>query len=142
MNPKEKGEKGQRIVIGELAKCDLSVAIPLSDNLPWDLVVISSNGSLLKAQVKTSSESVNNGSVVFGLYSNNWYSGSTKKYDENDCDIMLLCDYENVYLLTPDEFTGRKCFTIRKEASKNGQSKNVNLAEKYLLANRIPDIRG
>lgn len=135
MNHKALGEKGQRITIGILAKFDIDVAIPLTDNLPWDLILIY-NGKLYKAQVKSSTCSLNNGSVTFGLRTNNWYTKTSKKYTELECDIMILCDYENIFLLSPKEFKNRNAFTIRKIASKNGQKTRINSFEDYIISTK------
>jgi hypothetical protein len=142
MNAKSKGEKGQRIVIGELAKFDIDIAIPLSDNLPFDLIVVFPN-KLFKVQVKTSSYSTNPGSICFGLSSNNWHAKTTKKYTEDDCDVMICCDLENVYLLLPEHFANRKAFSIRKTESKNKQNKGINFHKDFVLSEkRIEDVFG
>ena len=135
MNPKARGEKGQRIVIGELAKLDVDVAIPLTDNLPFDLVVIY-GGKLFKAQIKSSCRagSLSLGNIVFSLTTNNWYKGTKKKYTSTDCDIMFLCDYKNVYLLSSGEFSNRASFTIRQKVAVNGQSKGCNMHDNYVLS--------
>lgn len=137
MNSKSKGEKGQRIAIGELAKWDIDVAVPLTDNLPWDFIVIYNN-KLLKAQVKSSSCNATGctGSIEFDLVSNNWHSKTIKKYSESDCDLMILCDFDSIYLLSPEEFSGRKSFTIRKTASANGQLKGVNFHDSYVISEK------
>lgn len=134
MNAKAKGEKGQRIVIGELAKLDLDVAIPLSDNLPWDFIVVYKN-RLLKAQVKSSqtTHKSSQGSIVFGLRSNNWHAKTIRKYTINECDIMFLCDFQHVYVLGPNEFQNRNSFVIRTKSAHNGQQKDINFHNDYLL---------
>lgn len=141
MNPKSKGEKGQRIVIGELAKWDIDVAIPLTDNLPWDFIVVYNN-KLFRAQVKSSSQvpRESNGSIVFDLTTSNWYQGTTKKYSSNDIDIIILCDFQNTYLLSQKDFLGRRAFTIRKTASKNNQKKNMNFHEDFVLSKERLDM--
>ena len=135
MNAKAKGEKGERIAIGEFAKCDIDVAIPLSDNLPWDFIVVY-NGKLLRAQVKSSTQVGRgcSGSVSFDLTSNNWNQKTIRKYDAHDCDIMVLCDYEHIYILGPKDFTNRKSFTIRHVPSKSNQRKGVNFHSDYVLS--------
>jgi len=136
-NPKAKGEKGQKVVIGELAKHDIEVLIPLSDNLPYDLV-IDWQGRLLKCQVKSSDyrPSKASGMVEFSLKTNNWYKKTSKTYSADEIDVMLLCDLRDwsVYVLGPKDFDGRSSFAMRDEAAKNGQKKGVNLREDYLLS--------
>ncbi|MAG26112.1 hypothetical protein CMI47_11090 [Candidatus Pacearchaeota archaeon] len=134
MNPKALGEKGEKITIGELAKLDIEVAIPLSDNLPWDLILVWGSG-LHKIQVKSSKLTTAgcSNSITFDLTSNNWYKKTTKKYTAKEVDAIVLCDYQHIYILGPKDFAGRRTFTIRYEASKNKQSKGCNFASDYLV---------
>lgn len=140
-SPKVKGEKGQLITIGELAKWDIQIAIPLSDNLPFDFILIV-NDKLFKAQVKTSERKGTNtkGSISFKLTTNNWHKKTEKKYSEEDIDVMILCDYNNIYLLDKDDFSGRSSFNIRREPSANNQQKRVNLAEDYVISRKRIDL--
>jgi len=135
MNPKSQGEKGQRIAIGELAKWNIDVALPLTDNLPWDFIMIYKD-RLLRVQVKSGEYKGTGveGSIQFNLRSTNWHSKTCKKYTGGDCDLMLLCDYENLYILGPREFDSRRCFSIRRNPSRNGQTKGVNLHSDYVFS--------
>ncbi len=135
MNPKSKGEKGERIVIGELAKYDLDVALPMSDNLPFDLIIITPN-KLFKVQIKTSTYRPNKGAISFDLTSNNWNKKTVKKYTLDDCDIMICCDCINVYLLLPNQFVNKKSFSIRDAESKNNQEKLINRKEDFILSDK------
>ena len=66
------------------------------------------------------------------------HAAKIKKYTTEDCDVMLLCDYENVYLLGPEEFEGRSNFTVRTKSTKNRQTKGCHWHEDYVLSkNRI-----
>jgi len=141
-NKKAEGEKGVAIVIGELAKKGIQVAFPLSDNLPFDIILIY-KGKLYKAQVKSGRRKHKNaqGSFSFKLTTNNWYSKTITKYTGDDIDVMVLCDYEKIFLLGPKDFSGRSSFNIRNEAPKNGQKKGINLAEDFVLCDkRIAEI--
>jgi hypothetical protein len=135
MNPKALGEKGVRIVIGELAKFDVDVAVPLTDNLPWDIVVVYGK-QLYKVQVKSSRRCRRNctGSIVFDLSSNNWYKKTIKKYTEDDCDAMMCCDFENVYVLGPEHFRNRREFSVRKLPPKNGQLSRIHQHSDFVLS--------
>lgn len=136
-SPKTKGEKGQLITIGELAKWDIQIALPLSDNLPFDIILIY-NKKLYKAQIKTSSRKNNNveGSISFKLTTNNWHKKETYKYSKDDIDVMILCDYENIYLLSKDDFIDRSSFDIRKEISSNNQKKRINFHEDFIISKK------
>lgn len=134
MNTKAKGEKAVLIAIGEMAKLDIPVLIPLSDNLRFDFVIFLNN-KLLKVQVKSSERTTVTGAIEFKLCSNNWYKGTIKKYNALDCDIMLCYDHvsQNIYILSPKDFENRNSFTLRKHVGKNGQSKRLNLENDFLL---------
>jgi hypothetical protein len=137
MNKKAIGERGQNCVIGDFAKFDIPVAIPLSDNLPFDLIVYI-NSKLYKIQVKASSQVNNKGSIEFDLSSNNWYTKTIKLYNENDCDIIACYDLNRnqTYLLSPKEFANKRRFTIRYEEAKNGQTKGMNFHDDYVLSEK------
>lgn len=135
MNGKEKGEKAQRIVIGELAKLDINVAIPLTDNLPWDFIAVY-NG-LHRIQVKSSEESRKINATEFSLRSTNWHKRTQKTYSAKDCDAIICYDFKDgsLYLLGVEDFSGRNSFTIRKSTSKGkgNQIKNANMHDDFLL---------
>lgn len=137
-NNKHKGENAQKFVIAALARYDVEVALPMSDNLPFDLIAIY-KGHLFKVQVKSSSKSEGGeGSISFKCTSSNWWKKTTKKYTSQDTDILIGYDYENggVYLLSPHNFVNRRSFTIRKTSSKNNQKKRMNLAADYELSEK------
>ncbi len=145
MNAKSRGEKGERIAIGELAKFDIDVAIPMTDNLPFDFIIYYQN-TLIKVQVKSGTHSPGEctGSVAFDLTTNRYRDAkSKKKYSQLDCDVMMLCDYNNVYLIGPSDFVDRRSFTIRHEIPKNGQTKGINFHDDYVLSKkRIEEVLG
>ena len=134
MNSKNKGEIGERIAIGELAKFGIDVLIPLSDNLPFDFVVYY-NDKMYKCQVKTSTSSgkQSTGSTEFELTSNNWNSKKIKKYTEDEVDIFILCDLNSIYLFPFEDLKGRSSISLRNETPKNGQVKNINLASNFII---------
>jgi hypothetical protein len=146
-NYKKLGEKGVNVSIGELAKWDIQVAFPLSDNLPFDLILIY-NGKLYRSQVKSGQKRTkeinkyySDGTISFKLTSNNWYSKTITKYTQQDIDLMILCDYERIYLLSPKEFSGKTSFIIRTSPSKNKQIKCINLAENFIISEqRIKEV--
>jgi len=135
MNYKAIGEKAQNCVIGDFAKWNLNVAIPLSDNLPFDLIVCAAK--LYRVQIKASTTTAN-GSIVFDLSTNNWHAKTIKKYTQEDCDAMALYDLNNyvTYLLGPKNFVNRKSFSIRLVPTKNGQNRKCNWHENYVLGEK------
>jgi len=139
-NHKNIGERGERIAIGELAKYDIDVLLPMSDNLPFDFVAFS-NGKFYKCQVKTTNSVTKNNSLLFNLKSNNWNKKTEHKYTNDEVDVFILCDFINVYLVKFEELNGKSVFLLRKEKTKNNQTKGINLAENYLISSeRITEV--
>lgn len=130
-NNKHLGEIGERIVIGELSKYGLDIMLPMSDNLPFDFLIYH-KGKFYKVQVKTSNSRTKTGSIEFSLTTNNWNKGEKYEYTEDDCDIFMLCDLTNVYLVPFNIVNGRKVFTINDQPFTKKIS-TVNYAEDYLL---------
>ena len=148
MNMKEQGEESVRIAIGELAKFHISAAVLLTDNEPFDLIVIV-DGRLFKAQVKSSGveadRDVVKNSVKFKCSTSNWHKKTTKKYKKGDFDLMICVDMRDfsVYLVEPEKVMGKRTFQIRLSDSKNGQKKFCNMRNDYLLSKeRIKSIFG
>lgn len=144
MNWKTLGEMGENALIGELSKFGLHVAVPLSDNIPFDLIVITDK-KLFKVQVKSSSYYTNCGCVSFGIGSHNFYKAQRESYKKEDCDVFALYDLrsQKVYLITREELGDQKSFSIRLKEAKNNQSSNCNFAEDLVLSSkRIEEIFG
>lgn len=139
MNKKQLGEIGERITIGELAKYGIDVMLPLTDNLPFDLVVFHNN-KFFKCQVKTSNKTEDS-TVIFNITSNNWYSKTTHFYTNSEVDVWILCDCKNIYLMRYDENSCRNMITLRVDKPKNNQSKGVKYLSDYIIsAQRIEEV--
>lgn len=134
-NTKSVGEQAVNCVIGELAKWNIGVAFPLSDNFPFDLIAIYNN-DLFKIQVKGSNYSKSVGSITFDIRSNNWYSKTYKKYYKEDCDIVICYDLKNhfLYLLGEENFSGKNSVTIRTDPTKNKQKNDINFHEDFIIS--------
>lgn len=117
MNFKSIGEKAECVVIGELAKWCIDVALPTSDNHQFDLIIIV-GGKLFKVQIKSTSIVNSNSCIKFDLTTNE------VRYSKNDCDAILCYEWNNnyLYVLSPAEFENKKNFTIRTEQPKNNTS--------------------
>lgn len=137
MNYKAIGEMGQNCVIGELSKFSLGVAHVLSDNYPFDLIVIA-GGKLFRLQVKTSTENKNDEYVSFSLKCNNWHDGTIKKYTQEDCDAFALYDLvqHRCFLLSPKEFVGKGSFIVRYQKAKTTNRYGINWWEDYIISRR------
>lgn len=134
MNYKNIGEIGQAIAIGELGKLGIKVAVPLSDNLPFDLVAIIDT-RLLKLQIKSSSSLTREGAISFRISTTNFYKGTRKRYNTNEIDLLIGVDLldNHLYVFGPEIFTTSETISIRKTPPKNGQSVNIKMASDYIL---------
>lgn len=140
MNGKHFGEIGQNVVIGELSKYGIQVAVPLGDNLPFDLIAIVEN-RLYKLQVKSSSRGVVDEHVLFAFLSNDFYSGKTKRYSKQEVDVMVGVDLRNYQVYLFDDFESIKQITIRSTPPKNGQKKGLHWHDDFVLnASRVRDV--
>ena len=132
-NHKQLGEIGERIAIGELSKFGIDILLPMSDNLPFDFVIIFNN-KFYKCQIKTSTQESENDSLKFSLTSNNWNKGTTHKYTKDEIDILICCDLETIYLFKFSEIEGKSSICIRKSDTKNGQKKGIWFAKDYIIS--------
>ena len=130
MNAKLIGERAEAAVIGELAKWGIDVALPMTDNCPFDFITITE--PLKRVQVKSSSQRAN-GSAQFSLRTTNWYRGTQTKSSSKNCDIVILYDlcYHFCYLLLPKDFDGRGHFSIRGKKTKYA---GHHLHDDYILS--------
>lgn len=130
---KDKGDKGTGNVIADLLSKGIQVCLPLSEHLPFDLIAVKNEGTLLRVSVKY--REIKNGSVSVSFRSS--YSDSkgvhTKEIDKNMIDLLAIyCPQTaTVYYVDPSKFD--KNVTLRIEESKNNQTKGINLAKDYLL---------
>ena len=132
-NLKQLGEIGERIAIGELSKFGIDILLPMSDNLPFDFVIMFDN-KFYKCQVKTSMRKTENGSISFSLTSNNWNKGTIHKYTKEEFDILICCDLKTIYLFKFSEIEGKSAICIREADTKNGQKKGIWFAKDYIIS--------
>jgi len=136
MNYKSIGEIGQNCVIGDLSRYGIVMAVPLSDNIPFDLIAIINNSNLFRIQVKTSSRYRNN-VVKFALRTTNWRRGTTRTYTGTDCDVCVCYDLlnKNTFLLTKKDFLNRSHFSFRYKPPKNN-NKNINKSDDFIISEK------
>lgn len=131
-NNKEIGEMGERIAIGELAKFNINVLLPMSDNLPFDFVIFHKN-EFFKCQVKTTDKNKND-IMRFNITSNNWNKHTTHKYTSEEVDVIICCDLETIYLFSIKEVENKNNIYLRKMSPKNNQRKGVKFAKDYVIS--------
>jgi hypothetical protein len=125
MKTYEKGAIGEHRVVADLISKGYRVHKPLSESLPYDLVV-SIKGFFFKIQVKY--VTLKRGYIETSPRSIN----SRKKYSVNiDFDMLaIFCpDTQECYYVWRNEFEGSIRLRFRKP--KNNQGKGVHLAKDY-----------
>src|SRR6185503_16057978 len=137
MNWKHLGDIAQGAVIGKLAEFGILCAIPMTDNMPFDIIAIANN-KLFRIQVKGSSDT-RRGGTYFKLSSSDWYTGKRTVYNIDMCDLIACYNYntKDVYILEPKDFVNRSGITIRHEPPKQNQKVNCNFKEDYILNENI-----
>lgn len=109
--------------------------LPLSDNLPFDLVVYYNN-KFYKCQVKTSNRTTKEGATAFNITSNNWYTKTIHKYTQEEVDVWILCDTKNIFLVRFDENSSTETITLRETTPKNNQHKKVKFKKDYIISEK------
>jgi hypothetical protein len=130
---KDKGDKGTGNVIADLLSKGIQVCLPLSEHLPFDLVAVKQDGTLMRVSVKYRTLKNGTVSVAFSSYYSDSQGFHTKAVDKSLIDLLAIyCPESNqVYYVIPSQFD--KTVTLRVENSKNNQTKGINLAKDYLI---------
>jgi hypothetical protein len=125
MKTYEKGAIGEHRVVADLINKGYRVHKPLTDSLPYDLVV-SIRGFFFKIQVKYVSQ--RRGYIETSPRS---IKSQNNKIVNVDFDLLaIFCpDTQQCYYVWRNEFEGS--IRLRMTPTKNKQSKNVKLAENY-----------
>ena len=134
---KQKGDIGEAKCLAKMIELGIPVSLPFGDNQRYDMI-IDVNGQLKRIQVKYSSFSENQGSIIFKISSSTNHT-TNKHCDtyENNVDGFLLYNSLNdeIYYLPIEIDQGRKTITLRMEPSKNGQTKNCLFTKDFLVDN-------
>lgn len=131
---KDKGDTGLGFVLSSLMSNGISVALPLSEHLPFDCIAIGPQGDLRKVSVKYRS-SASSGSVKVQLRST-WadrHGSHTKKHEKGSYDVIAIYCPETTlcYFVRMDEITGEE-ITLRVEALHSRKpEKYFHLATNY-----------
>lgn len=129
---KDKGDKGTGHVIADLLSKEVQVCLPLSEHLPFDLIAVKPDGTLMRVSVKYRTLKKGTVSVAFSSYYSDSQGFHAKAVDKSLIDLLAIyCpESKEVYYVIPLQFD--KSVTLRVEESKNNQTKGVNLAKDYL----------
>lgn len=132
---KRTGNASEARVLSVFVLLGWEVLLPFGDCEPYDMVINRGNG-FERIQVKTGC--VRDGRVDFQtsgvVYKNNTMERFGKRNYRGKADLFAVyCEeLDNVYLVSVDEVGVSGC-SLRLDPTKNGQVKNVRMANDYLL---------
>ena len=132
---KEKGDLGVLKAQLDLFEQGFMILNPVTEHAPFDLVVYR-GGEFLRIQVKY--KSLDKAGAITVHFRSSWADKSGTKMrqiDKNEVDLYCVyCpDTDACYYFDPKQFN--RSVTLRVEASKNNQSRNVKYAADFL---RVP----
>lgn len=114
-NSRKQGDVGIGTAIAYFTKNGHMVAVPLTDNQDYDLVV-EIDKELFKVQVKTTRHKAPSGNYSAELRTtggNQSWNGVTKFFDEKDADLLfILADNEDTWLIPVKELSVRSRITL------------------------------
>ena len=129
---KTKADIGLGKTIADIVSKGYTPCIPLSEHQPYDLLVVLSNGRVLKLQVKYATLKKNG--VVDVKFRTSWVDKRgvhTKHYKEKDFDYYAIyCPEKEQVIYVPNTLDCPK--VVRFERPANNQKKYVKWAKAYL----------
>ena len=132
MNTKQIGDISQIKVMTRLLEKEYSISVPFGDNQRYDLIF--DDGKLNTVQCKTGR--IKDNAIHFPTASTYAHRGGKRKpyYEQVDFFGVYCPDNDIVYLVPIDEI--KDCgatATLRLEPAKNGQTKNIRMADKFVF---------
>jgi hypothetical protein len=130
-NTKRIGDLSEIMVLSALIRAGYYVSIPFGENHRYDLIAEKDN-VLYKIQVK--SGRLRKGAILFACYSSHAHRGGGMRRYTGEIDLfgVYCADVDGVYLI-PAADVSAWSWSLRVESPKNGQSKKVRWASRYLL---------
>jgi len=136
MQPHERGDATEAMVIAMLKERLIPVAIPFSDNQRYDVVVQTPESRFLRMQIKTGR--VRDGKIHFhGKSQHTNASGNTYQRYDGDVDYFLVYTPELDSLHAVGEHKFDSCIRLRVDEPKQADS-SINWAEAYEFDERWP----
>lgn len=136
---KDKGDVGLTAVMADLLKHDIQVALPISEHLPFDLIVIHRSGAMMKVSVKYRTLS-SRGSVkvTAGSVWNDRNGTHYRRHNPGDYDaVAIYCpNTSQCYYLLATELTPRDT-TLRIVDTENNQSVGIRMAHRFVDPDRL-----
>lgn len=134
MHTKDKGSIAEAVVIADLTQKGYKIALPIGENVPFDLIAICPDYRLVKIQIKYRRLGAN-GTVSVKLASTWKDSAITRvvRYDLNAIDYFAVyCPEVNAVAYVPSsKLKTKKAFALWVNPSRNNQSRHVRLFGHY-----------
>ena len=134
---KDKGDLGVFKVQSDLAEQGFMILHPMTEHAPFDLVVYKA-GEFTRVQVKYRKK--NHLGCIQIMFASSWsdkHGVHKKSMNKNEVDyVAVYCpDTDECYYFKPNDF-GEEV-TLRFEAARNGNHKNVHYAERYKVLGKF-----
>lgn len=117
VNWKKQGDIGMCYAIAYYSKLGWTISIPLTDSQDYDLIVDTGN-SLLKVQVKTTTQIAPNGFFIVSLRTNggNKSGNTNKNFDQNKSDLLfVMTDGAEFFSIPRNEITALTAITLSEK---------------------------
>jgi hypothetical protein len=125
-----RGNTSESAVLHGFLKRGFHVMLPFGGGCPFDLVVASEDGILIRIQVKTGWPE--GGCVAFNTHSTDHGRGPGSYRGKADLFGVYFPALDQVYLVPVDAVGDSEC-RLRIEPTKNNQRRRVNMAEDFRI---------
>jgi len=131
---KQKGNAGMAISIAYFGSNGYTVSIPLTDTQDYDIIV-ETEGSLKKVQVKFTSFKNKAGNYVINLKSSGGTKGTvySRVIDLKIDLLFLVCSDKTMYLIPKDDINCRSSIVLNKENQKRNKNQNTKDYSKFIV---------
>lgn len=137
---KDKGDLATTFIIAHLTANDIYCALPISEHLPFDLIVISPDNKTLKRVQCKYRDLESSGNIKLSMHNSYNYANETHKIAHDlsqfDCYAIFCRTNNTVYYINNFELINQSNFTIRVDYPKNNQL-TCNFGIIYENPNRI-----
>jgi len=134
MHTKDKGDIAEASVIADLVKQGYKVALPIGENLPFDLIAIRQDYSLVRIQVKY--RKIERSGTVNVKLASTWKNSRLTRvidYDPATLDYFAIyCpDVDAVAYVPISEVSTQRHFSLRVKSPRNNQTKGIRWFDEY-----------
>jgi hypothetical protein len=127
---RQRGDVTEGAVLGELTKLGMTVLVPFSSDLPYDLVVHLPDGSFVRVQCKTGRE--RGDCVLFNSASTDHGAGRQTYVGRADVFAVYCPTLDRVFVVPVEEAAGFVT-SLRLRPARNNQRAGTRDAEEHAL---------